>query len=726
MMHVFIQIAKLPVKNSCTKLWVIVLLVCATTVSLAQKAANKNKQSKTGTTATIIQNHTWTSDNGNGTFTNPLFYDEFSDPDLIRVGDDYYLTGTTMHTMPGLPILHSRDLVNWEFVTYVVDKLDFGSAYRLEDGKDIYGQGIWAPSFRYHNGKYYIFSNVNGQTTQLFTATDPKGPWTNTKMKKSFHDLSVLFDDDGKVYVVWGYDEVHLAELTQDLTDTKPGTEQVIVPRASGAGEGSHFYKINGQYYITNTNYDPLCYQVCLRADKPTGPYAINVMSAEENFGIGTGWQLRNAGSGPPFTITHPAENFVGSVTMHQGGIVQIQSGEWWGWSMMDHNSVGRLVCLSPVTWQNGWPYFGLPGNLTRSPATWVKPATGFTSQPHAPYERSDDFSATTLKPVWQWNHVSVDSKWSLAARKGYLRLQSLPAKDFFNARNSLTQRAVGPESVATTEVDIKGLKAGDVAGLALLNLPYAWIGINKTGDTTAISQFNQQTGKMTIEKTNASRIWLRVHCNFDTEKARFSYSTDGAGFQFLGDTMIMVFQLRTFQGVRFSLFNFNANGVNGGYADFDNFVVDEPRSYGLTKPLPYGKTITLTSLADSTVLVNWKGFVRPVPSANQLAKDSAARFRVLDRGNGRIALQSQAGGGFVVVKGLGGMAEVRIEKEQGDSSLFQWQDMLQGDLMLMSLATHKYLFADPNARSLTSADSRGTRPDRKDGSCFVWKLAAE
>src|SRR5437868_14379382 len=161
---------------------------------------------------------TWTADNGNGTFSNPLFYDEFSDPDMIRVGDDYYLTGTTMHSMPGLPVLHSKDLVNWTFLTYASPKLDFGPRFRLEDGKDIYGQGIWAPSFRYHKGKFYIFSNVNGQNTQIFTATDPKGPWTQSEMKRSFHDLSVLFDDDGKVYVIWGYKGIKIVQLTDDLT----------------------------------------------------------------------------------------------------------------------------------------------------------------------------------------------------------------------------------------------------------------------------------------------------------------------------------------------------------------------------------------------------------------------------------------------------------------------------------------------------------------------------
>ena len=175
-------------------------LVCAAlalTACVAPASARPAASASKG-----LSTATWTPDNGNGTFTNPLFYDEFSDPDLIHVGDWFYLTGTTMHTMPGLPILRSKDLVNWEFVAYALDKLDLGPEFRLEDGKNIYGQGIWAPSFRYHDGKFYIFSNVNHQTTQMFTATDPKGPWTRTPMKRSFHDLSVLFDD-GKAYVVW-------------------------------------------------------------------------------------------------------------------------------------------------------------------------------------------------------------------------------------------------------------------------------------------------------------------------------------------------------------------------------------------------------------------------------------------------------------------------------------------------------------------------------------------
>ena len=665
---------------------------------------------------------TWTADNGNGTYTNPLFYEEFSDPDMIRVGDDYYLTGTTMHTMPGLPVLHSRDLVNWEFLSYAVERLDLGPEFRLEEGRDAYGQGIWAPSFRYHEGTFYIFSNVNRHNTQVFTATDPRGPWQHRAMKVALHDLSVLFDDDGKIYAVWGYDEVKLAELTPDLMDVVPGSERVIVPAGSGAGEGCHFYKIDGKYYITNTNYDPVCYQVCLRADLPTGPYEVEVISAEENLGIDTGWRLGNTRQGPPFNLEPPRKNFVGRIPMHQGGILQVQSGEWWAYSMMDHNSIGRLLCLSPVTWQDGWPYLGLPGNLKRSPRTWKKPDTGHQSEPIAPYRRSDDFAGGKLQPVWQWNHVPVESKWSLAERKGHLRLHALPAKDFWQARNSLTQRAVGPEAVATALVDIKGIKAGDNAGLALLNLPYAWIGITRENGKTLIRQFDQQSGKTATAQTEGTRFWLRAHCDFDTEIARFSYSRDGKTFTPIGVDFTMVFQLRTFQGVRFALFNF-ATGEAGGYADFDAFTVDEPRSRGLTRPIPYNQVIRLTSLADGTRLVNWKNFLRPVEPDSRFAEGDAGHFRVLDRGDGRVALQSVTTGLFVTVVSAGEMAEVRIVADGGEASGFQWQDMLRGDLMLMSLKTHRYLFADPNGESLTSADAPGAQSDRKGGACFAWEI---
>lgn len=669
---------------------------------------------------------TWTADNGNGTYSNPLFYEEFSDPDMIRVGDDFYLTGTTMHTMPGLPILHSRDLVNWELLGYAAERLDLGPDLRLEEGREAYGQGIWAPCFRYHDGRFYIFANVNGHGTQLYTATDPAGPWRHRTMRAALHDVTVLFDDDGKVYAVWGYDELRMVQLSPDLLDTVPGTERVIVARGSGAGEGSHIYKIKGQYFITNTNYDPVCYQVCLRADAPYGPYEVKVMSAEENLGVGTGWRLPDTRNGPPFHLIAPIENYVGCIPMHQGGIIQVQSGEWWGWSMLDYNSVGRVTALSPVTWKEGWPYFGLPGNLTRTPRTWIKPNTGFSSVPMAPFERNDEFSGPGLKNIWQWNHVPVEGKWSLSARKGYLRLHALPAENFWRARNTLTQRGIGPESYAVAELDPSGLKTGDLAGLALLNLPWAWIGVCRLEQGLELQFYNQQELKLLRVPLTARTVWLRAHCNFDTDIGRLSYSLDGTHFEEIGGQIIMPYQLKTFQGVRYALFSYSTRQIEGGYADFNRFTVTEPRCKGLTRPIPYDQLIILTSLADNTVLVNWRNHLRPVEWESPFAAGDAALFRVLDRGQGRVALQSAANGGYVTVKGEAGLAEVRIESsERGEASLFQWEDMLRDDLMLMSLYNHCYLFADPGARSLCSADARGARPDRKDGSCFGWQIVA-
>ena len=558
---------------------------------------------------------TWTADNGNGTFSNPLFYDEFSDCDLIRVGKDFYLTGTTMHSMPGLPILHSRDLVNWRFLAYALDTLDLGPAFRLEDGKRVYGQGIWAPSFRFHKGTFYIFSNVNGQTTQLFRATNPAGPWTRTAMKRSFHDLSVLFDDDGKAYVVWGYRGIRLAELTPDLLDIVPGTEREIIPPGAGMGEGLHLYKIRGKYFLTSAWFLDEMRMPTARADRLTGPWEVNQeVSRGEDFGFAEGNRLQQRPAGspppPPFAVRAGDADAPGRNAIHQGGIVDTPTGEWWGFSMMDANSVGRLTALSPVTWSEGWPYFGLPKNLGRSPRTWVKPRTGTTTPPATPYRRSDDFSAARLQPIWQWNHVPVAGKWSLAERKGHLRLHALAAGDLLAARNTLTQRAIGPRSTPTVVLDASGLKPGDSAGLALFNRPYAWIGVSVDADGPALTYVTEEGGRIARVPLAAGRVWLRAACDFLREEARFSYSTDGRHFQPIGDPFQLVFQLMTFQGVRYSLFAF---GSGGGFADFDAIDVREPNPRALTTPIPYGRPIELA--AQGQPPRRWQAAGRATPS---------------------------------------------------------------------------------------------------------------
>ncbi len=399
----------------------------------------------------------WSADNGNGTYTNPLFYDELSDPDIIRVGDDFYLAGTTMHSVPGLVVLHSKDLVNWTWLSYAFDRLEVGPEFDLEGGKEAYGQGIWAPCIRYHGGKFYIFSNINGHEMQVFIAADPAGPWEHRTLD-GIHDLSVLFDDDGRVYAVYGYDEVTLIEIKPDLSGYVEGSARVIIPRGNAMGEGHHFYKIDGRYYIISANYAPTGRMQCARADRVEGPYETAVIAARETLGTQRGWWVRNLGiggsvpePGARFELDGPPGNSLGAVPLHQGGIVDLPNGEWWGFSMMDFRSVGRTTALSPVTWKDGWPYFGLPGNVGRSPRTWAKPAVGADAAPSAPYQRSDDFSRPRLQPVWQWNHNPVESKWSLSEKPGALRLHTLPASQFLWARNSLTQRVIGPVSIATS-----------------------------------------------------------------------------------------------------------------------------------------------------------------------------------------------------------------------------------------------------------------------------------
>ena len=641
---------------------------------------------------------TWKADNGNGTYTNPLFFDEFSDPDLIRVGSDFYLTGTTMHSMPGLPILHSRDLVNWTFLGYALDRLDLGPSFRLEEGKNEYGRGIWAPCFRYHNGTFFIFSNVNGQTTQLFRASNPKGPWTRTPMKRSLHDLSVLFDDDGKVYVVWGYRGIRVAQLTSDLTDIVPGTEREMIAPSSGMGEGLHLYRINGKYFLTSAWFMDEMRMPVARADDLEGPWEVNQnVSRGEDFGLGVGYRVGSRQA--PFRISPPNSSQQGRCAIHQGGIVDTPTGEWWGFSMMDANAVGRLTTLSPVTWTAGWPYFGLPGNLGRTPRTWLKPNTGASNSPHAPYQRSDDFSGADLQPVWQWNHVPMDRKWSLAERKGFLRLHALPAPDLWRARNTLTQRAMGPRSTVTAMVETAGLKVGDVAGLALFNRPYAWIGIERTNDGFTLTKLDEVNGETIRVPLTRTRIWLRADCDFAKNTAAFRYSTDGRTFTGIGQPHTMVYGLITFQGVRYSLFAFNTQaGAEGGYADFDAIEVKE----AVGPSIPYGKKIEL-ALRDGSGKLRFGNF---------------DTFALVDRGLGRVALRTPEG--FVSVD-----RNLEVSLRTGapsTSETFQWMETFEGDLILMSLSSNRYVRVNATDGKVL-ADSPGPRPDGRDGVRIRWRV---
>jgi len=670
----------------------------------------------------------WTADNGNGTYSNPLFYEEFEDPDPIRVGDDYYLAGTTMHMMPAVMIMHSKDLVNWELASYCADKLDLGPAYRLEDGRGIYGRGIWAPCIRYHNGMFYVFSNVNGAALQVFRSKSASGPWEHSTLPGR-HDLSVLFDDDlNKIFIISGAGNPYpIEELAPDLKSFVPGVRhQLAVPRGQRYGEGHHLYKIKGKYYDVSAIPGGPVNQMVARAESIDGPWTVTKMVDGESLGVTSAAPARaNANDG--------------GLWLHQGGMCDTPSGQWWSIIMSDHGSAGRMVSLVPITWDNDFPLIGLPGNLRKAPNTWLKPDTGYSQEPKPAFVHDDNFDSGKLNPLWQWNHVPDDTKWSLTEKPGVLRLHSQPAADFYTARNSLCQRPPAPESIMTVEMDTSGLQAGDNAGLALLSNPSAWIGVVKTAEDTHLQMVTASggrggrrgggaaapSGSPAVGPANPpNHLWLRVACNFDTEQAIFSWSADGKQFTPLGSPYTTKFQLQTFQGVRPALFNYNTSGKSGGYADFDNYTVEEPRARGTEREIPLGKTITLTSGDDNSLLVSREedlslGSVHPL---SPMAGTPNRLFQIVDLGKGRVALKATNGrfvsigaDGAVTLKNVAGAAP-------GDAESFQWVNLMRGDTMLMSLVNHRYLVAKPDNSGPVTATATGPSPARKGGQCFKWK----
>ena len=684
----------------------------------------------------------WTADNGNGTFTNPLFYDEFSDPDVIRVGDDYYLAGTTMHTVPGLVILHSKDLVNWEFASYCFDRFDFTEdKFFLKNHQEIYGQGIWAPAIRYANGQFYVFSNINGKGLQCYTAKDIHGPWTHHNMQGNIYDLSVLFDDDGKIYAIHKYGEVHCTELKPDMSGPVEGTDRVIIPEGNGVGEGHHMYKINGMYYLISTDYSPNGRTLCSRSKNIWGPYETRVISADETYGyhgvgrtiVPRGAKYRIGEDGTKFGVAYASPDATGCDNAHQGGIVQAKNGSWWALLMQDFHSIGRTVCLMPMTWEDGWPMVGLKGNLGRAPRTWYKPDTVLgcygideEAQPiRAPYNRNEDFNGKQLGHVWQWNHNPDDKMWNL--KGGRLRILAQPAEQLMWARNTLTQRVIGPKSIATVELYTKGMKDGDVCGLGNINVPCSWIGVMKMeGQPLMLRSFEQMTNDttqtppaITLPAIPANgKIWLRCIGDYDNNQMQYAYSTDGINFQTLGRMMPLTYQLITFQGSRHALFAFNVKGKKGGYAEFDNFTVEEPMA-DRSQNIPYGKTIRIINKATNRPAIALKhGMLYDTHEGDM---SDLTKFKVIDRSLGRVALQC-ADGRYVKVYGDGLPGDVRFTTDPKEAEMFLWQDYLDHEFMLLSLKNHKYLGKSPTTGSPYSMDFVGPDPARRNGAVLRWE----
>ena len=705
---------------------------CIALLGSSQGASARKKSAATQTSASLklgkqtLVGKSWSADNGNGTFTNPLFYDEFSDPDIIRVGEDYFLAGTTMHSVPGLVVLHSKDLVNWEFSSYCFDRFDDSDDFNLRNGKEAYGQGIWAPAIRYHNGKFYIFSNINGHGLQVFISDSAKGPWKHHQIKGDIYDLSVLFDDDGKIYAIHKYGNVTVTELKPDLSGPVEGSSKVVIPEGNAMGEGHHIYKINGMYYILSADYSPMGRMQCARSKSIWGPYETCVISERESFGYSAAWTVGNVGLGRPvpedgfvFKNNPAKDTRLSCATIHQGGIVEAPDGKWWGVSMQDFNAVGRTVCLSPITWVDGWPYFGLEKNLGRSPRTWFKPNDAVKT-PIATYDRCDDFSGKTFKPVWQWSHNPNDKMWSLnKERKGWLRLHAMPAKQLLWAKNSLTQRAMGPVSYTSVKLDASRLKIGDEAGLGAINMPYASLGVVKTDKGLALRCYDQNTNKEVIKSLDKKVVWLRLWGDYDKSQLQYAYSLDGKNWENIGEQILSPYQLKTFQGVRVALYAFNKNEQNGGVADFDDFMVEEPMA-DRTANLPIGKIVRFFNLADGNLMNATKhGLMHD--SWNKKDMSQQVQFFVEDRGQGKVALKC-ADGRYVYIAGAGLSGDVRLTTDATQAEEFVWQDMLYNRCMLLSMKTQRYVGKHALDGSPYSADFQGADAGMKNGCVFTWE----
>jgi len=491
----------------------------------------------------------YTPDNDNGTFTNPLMWGDWPDPDIIRVDDDFYFISTSMHYVPGSPIAKSKDLVNWDMIGYAVPRYDEDSRYDMKGG-NAYLRGSWANTIRYHNGTFYVgFCTPRSSSTDpgnfsICTAKDPKGSWTRTIFKEYMYDPGLFFDDDGKVYVAHGQEKLFITELSPDVLSVKTTQKEIYNNRSFPYLEGSHVYKVNGKYYIMGSTGGTQGRQICLRSDHIYGPYESKEVINDDH--------------------TYPGNG------LHQGGMVQLKDGSWWFVIMQDRGPIGRVPNLEPVTWVDGWPILGEKGKGVES---YKKPNVGKTYPITVP-PTSDDFNSAKLGLQWQWNHNPDDQNWSLNERKGYLRLNAGKAAKLSEARNTLTQRVQGPQSSGTVEIEVSGLKDGNVAGFGIFQFPYAFVAVQQINGKKSIVMINADSTVTSIP-FKGNKIWVKASATHVGYTASFAYSTDGKKFQPIGNTLDMGLGL-DWTANRFALFNYSIeeSGI-GGHADFNWFHFD-------------------------------------------------------------------------------------------------------------------------------------------------------
>lgn len=493
-----------------------------------------------------------------------IIMSDYPDPDVIRVDDTYYMISTTMHMMPGAVILRSYNLLDWEFCSYVFSDLDLTSGQQLKDNKGIYGKGMWAASLRFHNGLFYVsfVCNDTGKT-YLYTSEKIDGPWKKQIVPGFFHDMSVLFDDDGRTWVVSGNCDIHLTEFESDLSAPKPDSDKIILSDDKEnvwlGYEGSHLYKINGKYYLflIHIPKGKMRTEACFVSDKIEGPYVgKDILCAD----LG-GW---NSGCA-------------------QGGIVQTKDGKWFGIVFQDHGALGRIPVLVPVTFdENDFPIFG-ERSVT---GEQIVPAKVTVPDYRPDYKYKPLWSNDFTNPAWQWNHSHDEKLVSISANSFSVKTDKI-VTNVTQAANTLTHRTFGEKFCTSVNLDASRINDGDFAGLCALEGIWGIIAVTKENgkfylQTAERAEKNPKMNTFDSEKPVFNKklalecaqieLQLEFDLTYPNQNVKLNYKNPGEQTFTTIDKVELKYTLDQFMGVRSALFCYSTKHT-GGIASFQNLI---------------------------------------------------------------------------------------------------------------------------------------------------------
>ena len=493
----------------------------------------------------------------------PLIPLDYPDPDVIRVEDIYYMVTTTMHFMPGCEILRSYDLINWEHLTFVYDVLDCSSKQTLQGQENAYGKGMWAASIRYHDGIFYLcfVANDTGKT-YLFRTDDLEGAWIRSEIKGFYHDASLLFDDDGKVYIAYGNKNIYLTELKADLSGPlEGGLHRLLVSDTDNTMlgyEGTHFYKINGKYYlffIHSKKEEWRRVEACYMAESLLDEFVGRDIFDEDNGYCHQG--------------------------IAQGGIVDTPDGKWYSILFQDYGAVGRVPVLLSVTWEEDFPGMDAEGKIPEE-----------ANYSYMPLYGSDDFGfewqgtlkdtrrkygCFGLQSIWQFNHTPDLSLVTMDRDKGKLMIKTDKlCQNLTQAKNVLTQRMKYPGCAGEITIDATAVNNGDYAGICILQADFGMIAITKKENRYYLVMGNREALEQEVIEVDSPVVELRAEADFTnmTDMSTYYYKK-GTQWVTIGNRHKLTFDLAHFTGCRFGLFYYATEEI-GGSADFSGFCYVE------------------------------------------------------------------------------------------------------------------------------------------------------